>query len=67
MRNILAILLPPVAVLSCGKVFQAILSIPLTLMFWIPGILHALFVVQNYHADRRTERMVRAMRPPAFA
>ncbi len=67
MRNILAILLPPVAVLSCGKAFQALLSIPLTLMFWIPGIVHALFVVHSYHADQRADRVIRAMRTPVVA
>lgn len=58
MRFVLAILLPPLAVLLCGKPFQAILNLLLTLLGWLPGVVHALFVVQNYFADQRTNRIV---------
>ena len=61
MRYILAILLPPLAVLSCGKPFQAIVNIVLTVFFWIPGVVHALLVVHGYHEDRRTERLIDAI------
>ena len=61
MRYILAILLPPLAVLSCGKPFQALASIVLTLLFWVPGIVHALLVVHSYHEERRTERLIHAI------
>lgn len=60
MRYLLAILLPPVAVLSCGKPFQAILNLFLTLCLWLPGAAHAALVVHEYHEDRRAERMMRA-------
>jgi uncharacterized membrane protein YqaE (UPF0057 family) len=43
---ILAILLPPLAVYlktSSGK--QTIINIVLCIFFWVPGILHALYVV----------------------
>jgi len=62
MRYLLAILLPPVAVLLCGKPFQAILSIFLTLAFWIPGVVHALFVVHSHLADKRNKELIRAIR-----
>ena len=62
MRYILAILLPPIAVLSCGRPFQAVLNLFLCVFLWIPGMIHALFVVNNYYADRRAERMIQAMR-----
>ncbi|MEO0484247.1 MAG: YqaE/Pmp3 family membrane protein [Planctomycetota bacterium] len=58
MRYLLAILLPPIAVLSCGKPVQALLNLVLTLLFWIPGAVHALFVVHGLHADRRTRRII---------
>ena len=58
MRYLLAIVLPPVAVLLCGKPIQAILNLLLTLCFWIPGVVHALFVVNNDLADRRAEWMM---------
>jgi hypothetical protein len=30
--------------------------------FWIPGILHALFVVHTHLADKRTDRIVDAIK-----
>lgn len=62
MLYLLAIFLPPLAVLLCGKPFQAILSIGLTLLFWIPGVLHAMLVVSSHHADKRNQRIVDEMR-----
>lgn len=61
MLYLLAILLPPVAVLLAGKPIQAILNFVLTLFFWIPGVIHAILVVNARHADRRTDRIVRSM------
>jgi hypothetical protein len=53
-------------VLLSGKPFQALLNILLTLFFWIPGILRALFVVQAHKADRLTQDVIRAIegKPP---
>ena len=43
---IIAFLLPPLAVgLKEGVGGSLILSIVLTLLFWLPGFLHALYVV----------------------
>jgi len=61
MRYLLAILLPPVAVFLCGKPIQGILNILLTLAFWVPGVVHALFVVHSHLADKRTDRIIDAM------
>ena len=61
MLYLVAILCPPLAVLLCGKPFQALLNIVLSLLMYFPGMLHALLVVNNYYADKRTERMVREM------
>jgi uncharacterized membrane protein YqaE (UPF0057 family) len=61
-RYLLAIILPPVAVLTCGKPVQAILNLLLTLLFWIPGMIHALFVVHGYYSDNRTDRIVSAIK-----
>lgn len=61
-RYVLAILLPPIAVLSCGKWFQAVVNLVLTLCFWLPGAIHAMFVVSDYHRERNLEQMVGAMR-----
>ena len=56
MRYLLAILLPPVAVLSTGKLFTALLNLGLTLLGFIPGIIHAILIVQAYNADKRAEK-----------
>lgn len=61
MRYFLAILLPPLAVLFCGKPFQFLLNILLTLLGWIPGVVHAILVVHEHLSDKRTEKMMRMM------
>ena len=58
MRYFFAIILPPLAVLSCGHLFAAILNVLLTLLFWIPGSIHALLVVNQFYADRRHEELL---------
>jgi uncharacterized membrane protein YqaE (UPF0057 family) len=60
-RYLLAIILPPIAVLLCGKPVQAILNLLLTILFWIPGVVHALFVVHSHLADKRTDRLLEAV------
>ena len=62
MLYLLAIILPPVAVLLCGKPVQFFLNILLTLLFWIPGMIHAILVVNSHLADKRTERLEKAIR-----
>ena len=62
MLYLVAILLPPLAVLLCGKPFQAVLNVILTLLLWIPGMIHAILVVNNHYADKRTSRIVKSMR-----
>lgn len=62
MRYLIAILLPPLAVLLCGKPFQAVLNIFLTLLFWVPGMIHALLVVHNHLEDQRANRIIKAMK-----
>lgn len=63
MRYLFAVILPPLAVLLCGKPFQAVMNFFLCLLFWIPGVVHALFVVNSKMADERTNRLIRAMQP----
>ena len=57
MLYLLAIVIPPLAVLLIGKPVQAVLNLGLTLLLWIPGIIHALLVVHEYKADKRFDRM----------
>jgi len=62
MRYLLALLLPPVAVFLCAKPIQGILNIFLCLLFWIPGIIHALFVVHSHLADQRNKKLINAIK-----
>ena len=57
MRYLIAILLPPLAVLLCGKPVLAILNILLTLCLWLPGVIHAMVVVGSHKADARAEKL----------
>ena len=61
MLYLLAILLPPVAVLLCGKPVQAVLNLGLCLLLWVPGVVHALFVVNEHKANERNKKLIRAM------
>jgi uncharacterized membrane protein YqaE (UPF0057 family) len=62
---LIAILLPPLGVLLAGKPFQAVINLVLTLLFYVPGLIHALLVVHNHYADRRTARLARELRKGA--
>ena len=62
MRYVLAFILPPAAVLLCGKPGAALLNLLLTLLGWVPGIIHALIMVSNHKADKRTDRLIKAMK-----
>lgn len=58
MLYFLAILLPPAAVLFAGgRPMQALLNTGLTLLGWIPGVIHAFLVVGEHKADKRADRM----------
>lgn len=61
MLYVLAFLLPPVAVLMCGKPFQFLLNIILCCIFWIPGIIHAFYVVNNHLIEKQTGKIVDAI------
>ena len=43
-------------------ILMGILNLLLTMCFWIPGVVHALFVVNNDVADQRAERMIAAVK-----
>lgn len=54
-------LIPPLAVLLCGKPFQAVLAFILTLCFYVPGVIYALIVVSSHKADKRADKIVKAI------
>ncbi|MCA0971849.1 YqaE/Pmp3 family membrane protein [Halobacillus litoralis] len=54
MLYILVIFLPPLAVLFTGRPFTALLNLLLTLLFYVPGAVHAAVVVKgHYDAKKR--------------
>jgi uncharacterized membrane protein YqaE (UPF0057 family) len=57
MHFFLCIFLPPLAVLLTGRKGSFILSLFLTLFGWLPGVIHAFFVV----SDHRNEKRIRAI------
>lgn len=61
MRYLFAIILPPVAVLFCGKPIQALLNLLLCCFLWIPGVIHAFAVVGSHKADKRNDKLIKAI------
>jgi len=59
LRYFFCVVLPPVAVLLTGRIGSFFLSLLLTLLGWIPGVIHACLVVTDYHEEER----LRALRP----
>ncbi len=64
MLYILAILLPPLGMVLCGRVGQALLCVllMLTVIGWPVASIWAVLVVSDYHADRRNQQLIRALR-----
>ncbi|ETT32114.1 YqaE/Pmp3 family membrane protein [Paenibacillus sp. FSL R5-808] len=60
MRYLLCFI-PPLAILSCGKPGQFLMNIILTIFFYVPGVIHAILVVNNYKADKRNEKLIQAI------
>jgi len=56
LRYFFCIVLPPLAVLMTGRLGSFFLSLLLTLLGWIPGIIHACLVVNDYHEEQRAKR-----------
>jgi uncharacterized membrane protein YqaE (UPF0057 family) len=61
MKYVLALLLPPAAVLFYGQPRQVRINIVLTLLCWLPGVAHACLVVANSRGNRRERRRLEAM------
>jgi uncharacterized membrane protein YqaE (UPF0057 family) len=59
MLYLLAIVCPPAAVMIAGKPSQAAVNLGLTLLFYFPGLLHALYLVSQHNIRQRNETLVR--------
>jgi uncharacterized membrane protein YqaE (UPF0057 family) len=55
----LAVVFPPLAVLFAGKPMQALLNLLLCFFGFIPGVVHAILVVNEYKADKRARKYYR--------
>lgn len=62
MLYLVALILPPLAVLFVGKPVQALLNFVLWCCFLIPGMIHACLVVHEHYNDKRAERIIKATR-----
>ena len=62
MLYLLAVIFPPLAVLLCGKPVQAMLNLVLTVCLWLPGLIHAIFVVNESKANKRNRDLINAMK-----
>jgi uncharacterized membrane protein YqaE (UPF0057 family) len=64
MRYLLALVLPPLAMLTCGKPVEAVICLLLqvTVLGWIPASIWAVLTVSSHAADRRNREIVRALR-----
>lgn len=56
MLYLLAILLPPVAVLLVGRPIQSLLNFLLCLFFYIPGVIHAILIVKDKKDEKRMRK-----------
>jgi uncharacterized membrane protein YqaE (UPF0057 family) len=59
MLYLLAVILPPVAVLLRGKPLQALLNLLLTICLWVPGVIHAWIVINGANADARMKKQAK--------
>src|SRR5207248_11257553 len=53
LRYFFCVVFPPLAVLMTGRIASFFLSLILTLLGWIPGVIHACLVVNDYHSEQR--------------
>ncbi|WP_228451271.1 MULTISPECIES: YqaE/Pmp3 family membrane protein [unclassified Chryseobacterium] len=61
---LLAILLPFLSFIVRGKIFTGIicLILQITLIGWLPAAIWAVLSLQNERADKRTDKLIKAMR-----
>ena len=59
LRYFFCIVMPPLAVLLTGRLGSFFLSMLLTVLGGIPGMIHAILVVNDYEANRRAGLLIR--------
>jgi len=61
MLNLLAVVCPPLAVLATGTLTLAATNLGLTLLLYVPGMLHARSVVEQRNLERRYNSVMLAL------
>jgi uncharacterized membrane protein YqaE (UPF0057 family) len=61
MLNLLAVVCPPLAVLATGTLALAATNLGLTLLLYVPGMLHARSVVEQRNLERRYNSVMLAL------
>ncbi|MFO0795993.1 MAG: YqaE/Pmp3 family membrane protein [Gemmataceae bacterium] len=61
MRSVLAVVCPPAAVLVAGARSELVANVALTCLFFLPGVVHALGVVDRTTTARQYSSVMRAM------
>ena len=64
MRYLLALILPWLSLILQGKIISGIicLILQITLIGWLPAAIWAIVSLNNMYADRRTNKIVNAIR-----
>ena len=62
MLYLLCFLLPPLAVLLTGRIGAFLISLLLTLFGWLPGVIHAFFVVNDWKQEKRMRHLEAGLR-----
>ena len=58
----LCVVFPPLAVLLTGRIGSFCLSLLLTLLGWLPGVIHAFFVVSDYKNEQRLQKIAHELK-----
>ena len=61
MLPLLAIVCPPLAVLATGTPSRAVTNLGLTMLLFVPGVVHALSAVGQNKLERRYQSVMQAM------
>ena len=61
MLYLLAIVCPPAAALAAGGPRRAAANAALTLLLYVPGLIHARAAVERHYVNQRNEALLRAV------
>ena len=62
LRFFFCVVCPPIAVALTNRFGSFLLSLLLTLLGWLPGVIHGFIVVSDYESEQRTRRISRSLR-----